>query len=407
MKRLSSPLAVLLTAFFLSTSLTSMAMARDPYEAARNHLVDTAIVANGVKNPRVIAAMRNTMRHEFVSNNQRNQAYYDMALPIGEDQTISSPFIVAYMTESLNPQPTDKVLEIGTGSGYQAAVLAPLVQDVYSIEIKEPLGRKAARVLQKLGYDNVHTKVGDGYLGWPQYAPFDKIIVTCSPENVPKPLVDQLKEGGLMVIPVGERYQQTLVLFTKKDGQLEAQPLRPTLFVPMTGEAEDRRQVKPDPANPRLENGDFEKPLAEDGSVPGWYYQRQLELVEDSSAPGGSKSLKLFNEDPGRVALALQGMGLDGREVHRLRMKAWVKTEGMGLGPDRTLAPMILISFYDEQRRDLGKAAIGPFVGSIDWHEVEKVVNVPAATREALFRVSTFGAVGTMYVDNLSVEAVR
>ncbi|WP_233198988.1 MULTISPECIES: protein-L-isoaspartate(D-aspartate) O-methyltransferase [Pirellulaceae] len=394
-------------ATLVSLTFISATEARDPYEAARNELVETAIVANGVKDPRVIASIRNTPRHEFVAANQRQQAYFDMALPIGEDQTISSPFIVAYMTESLNPKPSDKVLEIGTGSGYQAAVLSPLVKEVFSIEIKEPLGRKAARTLKRLNYANIHTKVGDGYLGWPQYAPFDKIIVTCSPENVPKPLVDQLKEGGLMVIPVGERYQQTLVLFTKKDGKLEAQPLRPTLFVPMTGEAEARRQVKPDPANPHLENGDFEQKLAENGSVPGWYYQRQLELVEDSSSPSGNQCLKLHNEDPGRISLVLQGLALDGRQVQRLKLSGWVKTEGMGLGPERTLAPMIVITFYDEQRRDLGKAALGPFIGSLDWHEASKVVNVPPATREALFRVTNFGAVGSMYVDNLSVEAAR
>ncbi|MBA2115856.1 protein-L-isoaspartate(D-aspartate) O-methyltransferase [Bremerella alba] len=391
----------------VSLTFVPASQARDPYEAARDRLVETAVVANGVKDPRVIASIRNTHRHEFVAANQRQQAYYDMALPIGEDQTISSPFIVAYMTESLDPRPTDKVLEIGTGSGYQAAVLSPLVKQVFSIEIKEPLGRKAARTLKRLNYDNVYTKVGDGFLGWPQYAPFDKIIVTCSPENVPKPLVDQLKEGGRMIIPVGERYQQTLVLFTKKDGKLEAEPLRPTLFVPMTGEAEARRQVKPDPANPRLTNGDFEEKLSENGTVPGWYYQRQLELVEDSSSPGGTQCLKLSNADPGRVALVLQGLALDGRQVQRLKINGWAKVDGMGLGPDRTLAPMMVITFYDEQRRELGKAALGPFIGSLDWHEVSKIVNVPPATREALFRVTNFGAVGTMYVDNLSIEAAR
>ncbi len=401
-----------LTAWLLATTLTVFiaarpADARDPFEAARNHLVDTAIVANGVKDPRVIKAMRETPRHEFVSSSQRGQAYYDMALPIGEDQTISSPFIVAYMTESLEPKPTDKVLEIGTGSGYQAAVLSPLVKDVYSIEIKEVLGRKAARTLERLDYDNVHTKVGDGYLGWPQYAPFDKIIVTCSPENVPQPLIDQLREGGRMIIPVGERYQQILMLFTKKNGKLEADPLRPTLFVPMTGEAEDRRRVKPDPANPHLENGDFEEPLAENGTIPGWYYQRQLELIEDTASPSGSRCLKLSNSDPGRVALALQGLALDGREVHRLNIESWVKTDGIGFGVDRTLAPMLVISFYDEQRRELGRAAVGPFIGTQDWHKVDKTVAIPPTTREALFRISTFGAVGTMYVDKVSIEAVR
>ena len=174
-------------------------------------MVDKEIVAAGVTNERVIQAMRDTPRHEFVPANQRQYAYLDMALPIGNAQTISPPFIVASMTQEIDPQPTDRVLEIGTGSGYQAAVLSPLVKDVYTIEIVEPLGRRATRTLKRLGYKNVHTRVGDGYKGWPEAAPFDKIIVTCSPEKVPQPLVDQLREGGLMIVPVGERYQQNAV----------------------------------------------------------------------------------------------------------------------------------------------------------------------------------------------------
>ena len=206
-------------------------------------MVDREIVDAGVKNPRVIEAMRSTPRHEFVTINERKNAYLDMALPIGEGQTISPPFIVAYMTEAIDPQPEDKVLEIGTGSGYQAAVLSPLVREVYTIEIVEPLGRKAAKVLERLHYDNVHVKIGDGYQGWPEHAPFDKIIVTCSPENVPPALAEQLKEGGRMVIPMGERYQQTLYLLKKINGKLETEALKPTLFVPMTGKAESQRKV--------------------------------------------------------------------------------------------------------------------------------------------------------------------
>ena len=156
-------------------------------------MVNTAVIGSGVKHERVIQSMLKTPRHEFVPTNIRNQAYFDMALPIGGQQTISAPFIVAYMTEALDPKATDKVLEIGTGSGYQAAVLSPLVRSVYSIEIVEELGYKAT--LNKLKYDNVKTKVGDGFKGWPEYAPFDKIIVTCSPERVPIPLVQQLREG--------------------------------------------------------------------------------------------------------------------------------------------------------------------------------------------------------------------
>ncbi len=234
------------------------AAAQDPFAEARNRLVKERVAAAGVKDSRVLDSIRTTPRHEFVPKSQRDRAYFDMALPIGESQTISSPFIVAMMTEALDPQPDDKVLEIGTGSGYQAAVLSPLVEHVYSIEIVAELGERAEETLQRLGYQNVSTRVGDGFLGWPDAAPFDKIIVTCSPESVPVPLIEQLREGGQMIIPVGERYQQTLYRMTKKDGKLVREPLRPTLFVPMTGEAEENRQQQPDAANPRAVNGDFE-----------------------------------------------------------------------------------------------------------------------------------------------------
>ncbi|MEO2021519.1 MAG: protein-L-isoaspartate(D-aspartate) O-methyltransferase, partial [Pirellulaceae bacterium] len=171
------------------------------YQEARQRMVQDALVAAGVKDPRVLRSAATTPRHEFVDRKYRRYAYFDMSLPIGDRQTISSPFIVAYMTESIDPQPTDRVLEIGTGSGYQAAILSPLVKSVYSIEIVPALGRNAKRILQQLNYQNVHTRIGDGFKGWAEHAPFDKIIVTCSPEDIPKPLVTQLKEGGLMVIP--------------------------------------------------------------------------------------------------------------------------------------------------------------------------------------------------------------
>ncbi len=168
------------------------------------------VFSQGIKDRRVRNSIASTPRHEFVPVGQRHNSYYDMALPIGHGQTISPPFVVAYMTEQLDPQPTDKVLEIGTGSGYQASVLSPLVANVYSIEIVEPLGKTAAATIRRLKYDNVTTKIGDGYQGWPEHAPFDKIIVTCSPEKIPAPLIEQLNEGGRMVIPLGERYQQLL-----------------------------------------------------------------------------------------------------------------------------------------------------------------------------------------------------
>ena len=245
----------------------------DRMETLRNQMVDEYLVKEGITNRRVIAAMRKVPRHEFVLPTLKSKAYWDGAWPIGHKQTISPPFIVAYMTETIDPEPTDRVLEIGTGSGYQAAVLGELAKEVYSIEIVEPLARSAGQRLKRLGYENVFTKAGDGYLGWPEHAPFDKIIVTCSPEEVPQPLVDQLREGGLIVVPVGERFRQTLFLMRKKDGKLEREALLPTLFVPMTGKAEDNRRVKPDPANPQVDNGSFEEKAFPSGAQPGWYYQ--------------------------------------------------------------------------------------------------------------------------------------
>jgi len=192
----------------------------------------------GIRDPRVLAVMGGVPRHEFVPEPERPLAYVDSALPIGHGQTISQPFIVAFMTEQLAPQPGDRVLEIGTGSGYQAAVLVRLVREVFTMEIVEPLGRRAAGTLARLGFTNVTVRVGDGYQGWPEQAPFDAIIVTCAPEAVPAPLVAQLREGGRMIIPVGpEGGPQQLHLLHKRGGRVATTAVLPVAFVPMTGEA--------------------------------------------------------------------------------------------------------------------------------------------------------------------------
>ncbi len=259
--------------------------------------------------------MRQTPRHEFVPPSLKSKAYTDAAWSIGYKQTISPPFVVAFVGDHRILSLGDRVLEIGTGSGYQAAVLSQLVKEVYSIEIVEQLsGRSAARRLKRLGYKNVKTKVGDGYLGWAEFAPFDKIIVTCSPESVPKPLVDQHKEGGKMVIPVGERYRQDLYLMEKKDGKLVRKQLIPTLFVPMTGRSEKERVIKPDPLNPQLFNGGFEV-LEDSGQASGWHYQREMTLVSESP-PEGHHFARFENEDRGRLAQALQGLPIDGQKIN-------------------------------------------------------------------------------------------
>jgi protein-L-isoaspartate(D-aspartate) O-methyltransferase len=386
--------------------VVARAQTESQFEQARHRMVQEVVAGAGVKDPRVLRAMRATPRHEFVATNLRKQAYYDMALPIGFQQTISSPFIVAYMTESLDPQPTDKVLEIGTGSGYQAAVLSPLVKEVYSIEIVEGLGRKAERTLKHLKYTNVFTKVGDGFKGWAEHAPFNKIIVTCSPEGPPQPLIDQLAEGGLMVIPAGERYQQTLYLMRKKDGKLEKEALRPTLFVPMTGTAEELRRVKPDPANPQAANGNFEEEIGENGFVPGWYYQRQAKWITDARAPEGEHFVNFKNEEPGRSSHLLQGLPIDGRRVAEIELSAMVKYSNIFANPREDALPSVGITFYDENRNDLGYNWIGPFRGSSDWKRVKKRFRVPIQAREGLLRIGLFGATGDLSFDAVTLKPV-
>ena len=394
--------------------------AEDPYVKDRERLVRERIETAGVTDSRILDSIRNTLRHEFVPRSQRKRAYFDMALPIGSSQTISSPFIVALMTEALDPQPTDKVLEIGTGSGYQAAVLSPLVEHVYSIEIVHELGEAAADVLERLKYENVSTRIGDGFLGWPDAAPFDKIIVTCSPESVPVPLVEQLCEGGKMIIPVGERYQQTLFRMTKKDGKLVREALRPTLFVPMTGEAEDNRQLQPDAANPVVVNGDFEHlPKGEQAKiadyVPGWYYGRQVRQVRiDSSSqaaksrqgPVGKLCARFENETPGLNSHLLQGIAIDGREVSMLRLSGRARTEDVKKGPSDEAMPMIAISLYDELRRDLGTFWLGPFRGTRPWRSESRLIRVPPATRECIVRVGLFGATGIADFDEIAIKRI-
>ena len=211
------------------------------FRMQRGDMVERQLAGRDVRDPAVLDALRKVERHRFVPESQRSHAYEDRPLPIGEDQTISQPYIVGLMTQLLELEPEDKVLEIGTGSGYQAAILAEIVQDVYTIEIVESLGKRAKALLEDLGYENVHVRIGDGYRGWPEEAPFDKIVVTAAPETVPGPLIDQLAEGGKLVIPVGKPYNQRLQVLEKtKKGDLRVRDSIAVRFVLMTGEAMER-----------------------------------------------------------------------------------------------------------------------------------------------------------------------
>jgi protein-L-isoaspartate(D-aspartate) O-methyltransferase len=223
MRRISQWLLVVVLA---ATGCHQKNISTSEFAAERQEMVEEQLKPRGIHDERVLAAMAKVPREAFIPENLRNKSYWDNALLIGHDQTISQPFIVAFMTEQLRPQPTDRVLEIGTGTGYQTAILAELVKEVYTIEIIEPLAKDASARLARLGYNNAHVKI------------VDAIVVTCAPDKVPEPLAQQLKEGGRMIIPVGSgMMDQQLYLLEKKDGELAQRAILPVRFVPMAGEA--------------------------------------------------------------------------------------------------------------------------------------------------------------------------
>jgi protein-L-isoaspartate(D-aspartate) O-methyltransferase len=206
---------------------------------ARRRMVETDLMGRDITDKRVLEVMGTVPRHKFVDKSLHDEAYGDHPLPISEGQTISQPYVVALMTQSLQLNGSEKVLEIGTGSGYQAAVLAELVDEVYTVEIREPLAEGARRVLDDLGYSNVYVKCADGYFGWEEHAPFDAVMVTCAVNHVPPYLIDQLKDGGRLIIPLGIiTYYQTLTVFEKNNDTLDSTYITSVIFVPMTGEAE-------------------------------------------------------------------------------------------------------------------------------------------------------------------------
>ncbi len=379
----------------------------DSFRAAREQLVRESLekAEPPIKNPRVLDAMRTTPRHQFVSQQYRKFAYVDTVLPIGHGQTISPPYIVAYMTEKIDPQPGDRVLEIGTGSGYQAAVLSPLVKEVYTIEIVEPLGRNAAAVLKRLGYENVFAKVGDGYKGWPEHAPFDKIIVTCSPDHVPQPLIDQLKEGGTMIIPVGERYQQSFYLVQKRDGKLTQEKLLGTFFVPMTGEAERQRRDNPDGTRPAIANGNFEAGADAEGGPESWYYQRGV-TIRDDDAPEGKRFVVYSNDQSGHLTHSNQGFAVDGRRVESLDLSFWVRAKQIRNGSKPEQAAGVVITFFDRNRSLVSTVRAGPSDATTNWTPSREKIAVPRTAQDAVIMIGLNGATGEIGFDDVQIKPV-
>ena len=234
--------AIILLAGFLAAGVPALPQSEQALAVRRKAMVDRQIASRGVTDPRVLRAMMDVPRHAFVPAEYADQAYEDYPLPIEEGQTISQPYIVALMTQCLALREGDKVLEIGTGSGYQAAILAHLTDRVFTIEIHEPLARRAAATLARLGLDGVEVRAGDGFFGWPEEAPFDAIIVTCAVPQVPSPLLEQLAEGGRLVVPLGDvRTYQALTVLTKEKGKPRLRQVLDVRFVPMTGEALKKR----------------------------------------------------------------------------------------------------------------------------------------------------------------------
>ena len=400
-------IVVTLSVSIVIGALTAAATAQNRrFDELRDDMVTAHIEREGITNTAVLQAMRVVPRHEFVPSAQKARAYEDLALPIGYQQTISPPYIVAYMTNELDPQPDDRVLEIGTGSGYQASVLAQIVKEVYTIEIVSALSKQAETRMKDLGYTNVHCLDGDGFKGWPEHAPFDKIIVTCSPENIPQPLIDQLKEGGRMIIPVGERYQQSFHLLVKAEGKLKDERLASTLFVPMTGESEERRRVQPDPDHPQIVNGSFDLDENDDEKPDGWHYQRQTTMCDDAPMDG-QYCLRFENKDSALISQALQGAAINGRSVGTLHLNYWVRCNGIVPGREISEQAAVVVHFYDTIRREVGTTVLGKWRGSFAWQNAKSTVIVPPTAKELIIRIGLNGAQGQLDLDDLQMTAVK
>jgi len=376
-------------------------------EPARQMVEQLLLPQGGLADTAVLDVMKRVPRHRFVPPVHQSVAYLDQALSIGHAQTISPPYIVAFMTEQIAPKPTDKILEIGTGSGYQAAVLSLLADQVYTIEIVEPLGKQAESLLKQLGMNNVQVRIGDGYKGWAEAAPFDSIIVTCSPEAVPQPLIDQLKEGGHIIIPVGERYQQSFYLGKKVNGKLVQERLMQTLFVPMTGEAEGKRTVQPDATKPAIVNGNFQE-IQKDGTPAHWHYARNVTVQKGTN--NEPNVARFVRQRPTRTApdtgfsQVLQGFAIDGRSVPVLRINYSIRGERVTALQGPVMTPSALLVFYDENRNVIDEVPLGRCTGTFDWRQMTNGIRIKPEAREAVLFVGLLVSTGQLDIRDVAIK---
>lgn len=361
------------------------------------------------EDPIVLSAIMRTARDRFVPASYKKTAFRDLAVPLGRSRYQQAPSLLAYMTEELDVRPDEKVLHIGTGSGYYTAVLSLLAKEVYTVELDETLGNRASQTFEKLAYTNIYTKIADGYDGWEEHAPFDRIVFTCSPETVPEPLVKQLREGGVMIVPLGEPFRQVLYRCKKKGEELQKEFLLPYPFELMEGEAQSRRQTKPDPERPELSNGHFER-FHENGEPYGWFSMTNAIVREVPDAPEGRHFLKLevnsFSSDEARFARAEQSFALEGKNVSRLHLEAFLRgdrLETLSARNVRASASMILLC-YDESDRLLQRYDLAPVSGSFDWKAFQCEISVPKKTKKATLILTLSDRTGTLEFDALSVR---
>jgi protein-L-isoaspartate(D-aspartate) O-methyltransferase len=372
---------------------------------ARRLMVQEEIAAQGIENERLLEAMREVPREQFLPLSRRNLAYINVAITYGDGQIVLPPLVTAHLIEQLNPQKNDKVLVIGPGSGYSTALLSRMAREVYAVEIDPAVAKMAEETLARLKYTNVKLRVGDGFEGWKEHAPYQRIIVECSPDSVPKALVEQLAEGGMLLVPTGDEFDQTMHLCKKENGKLTTLSLWPTLLLPMKGKAEELRSQSEMPRDPSILNGGFEELVPKTKDIPAhWAYVRQGRAIADEFCPEGKNSLAFVNITAGAAATALQAFPVDGKKVSELSFACKVWGKDIRPGQNRQQLPRVEVRFFDEKRRLVGGDWMGGWHLTFDWLGKEHVFSVPRTAKFAVLRIGLGGATGEIRFDDLRLE---